>query len=141
MKTPREILLARHQTANAKLDEIRRNVVKELNREETKEPGFDSWFLDYAKVLWRELILPRPQAWTAVVALWILIFALKVSTHDHAPAVAQRTSVSREALAELKQQKALFGELAGLPQLPEVNSPKASSPRPRSARNPEFSRA
>lgn len=141
MKTPREILLARHKAAAPKLHQLRRNVISELNSKGAKEPSFVTWFLGCAQNFWRELILPRPQAWTAVAALWILICALKLSTHDHAPAVAQKTSVSPEALAELKQQKAFFGELAGLPPLPEVNPPKVLSPRPRSARSPESSRA
>lgn len=141
MKTPREILLSRHKAADTKLDQLRHNVISELNNEGSKEQCFVTWFLCCSQNVWRELILPRPQAWTAVAALWILIFALKFSTHDHAPAVAQKTSVSPEALAEMKQQKAFFGELAGLPRLPEVNPLKASSPRPRSARSPEFSSA
>jgi predicted DNA-binding protein YlxM (UPF0122 family) len=37
MKTPRDILFARHQAAAPKLDAIRREVVAELNNQETKE--------------------------------------------------------------------------------------------------------
>jgi hypothetical protein len=39
MKTPRDILFARHQAAMPKLDAIRCEVVKELNNQATKEAG------------------------------------------------------------------------------------------------------
>lgn len=141
MKTPREILLTRHQAANPKLDQLRHNVISELNNEGAKEYSFVTWLLGCSQNFWRELILPRPQAWTAVAALWILIFALKLSTQDTSPVAAKKTALSPEVVAELKQQKAFFGELAGRPPLPEVNPPKAISPRPRSARSPESSHA
>jgi len=141
MKTPREILLARHKATEDKLDEIRRTLISELNNEGTKEQSFVTLFLCCSQNLWRELILPRPRAWAGVAALWILIFTLKLSTQDTSPVAANKTAWSPEEFAELKQQKAFFGELAGLPQLPKVRPPKAISPRPRSARNPESSRA
>jgi hypothetical protein len=141
MKTPREILLARHKAAEEKLDEIRRTLISELNNEGTKEQSLISWFLGCSQNFWRELILPKPQAWAAVAALWILIVALKLSTQETSPVASKKTALSPGVVAELKEQKAFFGELAGLPPLPEVNPPKAISPRPRSARSPEFSRA
>jgi hypothetical protein len=141
MKTPREILLAKHQAADTKLDKIRRAVIGELNNEGTEEQSFVAWLLRCSQNFWRELILPRPQAWAAVAALWILIFALKLSTQDPSPVAAKKTSLSPEVFAELKEQKAFFGELAGLPPLSEAKPPKELPPRPRSARNPEFSRA
>ena len=140
MKTPREILLARHKAAAPKLDQLRRNVISELNHEGNKEPTFVTWFLGSSQNFWRELILPRPRAWVGVAALWILIFTLKLSTQDTSPVAAKKTALSPEVFAELKQQKAFFGELAGLPPLPEGNPPKVFSPRPRSARSPESSR-
>jgi len=49
MKTPRDILLARHQAAAPKLDDIRCEVVRQLNNKETKEqsqaPFFVAWLL------------------------------------------------------------------------------------------------
>lgn len=141
MKTPREILLNRHKVADPKLDQLRRNVIHELNHEGTKEQSFVTWLLGCSRDFWRELVLPKPRAWAGVAALWTLICVLKVSTPDAAPVVAKNTSVSPDVVAELKQQKAFFGELAGLPPLPEENPPKASPPRPRSARTPGSSRA
>lgn len=141
MKTPREILLARHRAAAAKLDQLRRNVISELNNEGAKEQSFVNWLIRCSQSFWRELILPRPPAWACVGALWILICILKLSTPDHSPAVAKKTTLSPQVVAELRQQKAFFGELAGLPQSPEVNPPKAIPARPRSARQPGFSRA
>ena len=141
MKTPREILLASHQAADAKLDKIRRTAISDLGNGATKDQSSVAWFLDCAQHLWRELVLPKPQAWAAVAALWVVILALKLSTHDGAPVLANKTSLTPQVVAELKQQKAFFGELAGLPPSPAANPPKAVPSRPRSAREPEFSRA
>jgi hypothetical protein len=154
MKTPREIFLAKHQAANAKLDKIRLATVTGLSAKAQSGEGamgsegessvplgsITSWRL-FVENLWRELVLPKPRAWAAVATLWILILALKFSTHDGTPVVAKKSTLSPQVVAELKQQKAFFGELAGLPQLPGANPPKAVPPRPRSARNPEFSGA
>jgi hypothetical protein len=141
MKTPREILLARHEAAKVKLDKIRRAAISEVNHEGSKEQSFVAGLLGCSQNFWRELILPKPRAWAGVAALWTLICILRLLTPDHSPVVAQKTSVSPEVVAELKQQKAFFGELAGLPPLPDEKPSKASPPRPRSARNPESSRA
>jgi len=141
MKTPREILLDRHQAADPKLDQLRRNVISKLNNEGTKEESFVTRLLRCSQNFWRELILPKPQAWAGVAALWVVIFAFKLSTQDTSPVASKKTAMSPEVVAELKQQKAFFGELAGLPQLPEIRPSQAILPRPRSARSPEFSRA
>ena len=157
MKTPREILLAKHQTAETKLDEARRSALAQLKSEafglrceaarhaaigtgpDVPKAVSPLRFATAVQIIWRELVLPKPQAWATVGAAWILIFALKISTHDAGPAVAKNKTLSPQVVAELKQQKAFFGELAGLPQLPNVNPPKAVPPRPRSAHQPEFS--
>lgn len=139
MKTPREILLARHKAVDPKLDQLRRVVISELNNEGTKERSLVTWFLCCSRNLWLELILPKPQAWVGVAALWVLILALKVSTHDATHALAgSKASVSPAVMAEVRQQKLLFAELAGLPQLPDVKPSKPLLPRPRSARRSEI---
>ena len=129
MKTPREVLLTRHQPANSKLDEIRRDVVADLTPRSAREPG-----VPFALRLWRDFILPRPQAWAAVAAIWVVIFALKLSTPETPHVVAQKSSASPEVLAEVRQQKLLFAELVGVVK-PRVAVPSRPAPaQPRSDR-------
>jgi len=150
MRTPREILLERHQAANAKLDEARHKALAQLKNEgfgmpAAIPPGTNvskavspPRFAAAVQILWRELVLPRPHAWAGVAAIWIVILALKLSTHDGPPVAVKKTLLSPQVVAELKQQNAFFAELAGLPQLPEASPPNAVPPRPRSARDLEF---
>jgi len=156
MRTPREILLERHQAANAKLDEARHKALAQLKNEgfgvrqeaerhattptrsDVSKAVSPSRFAAAVQALWRELVLPRPHAWAGVAAIWIVILALKLSTHDGPPVAVKKTLLSPQVVAELKQQNAFFAELAGLPQLPEASPPNAVPPRPRSARDLEF---
>jgi len=174
MKTPREVLLARHQAAEPKLDKVRRDAVADLMQRaagesdipfvldrlpkllpekpltpslspsdgervaEGRERGFpvtvQRFVLATMLKLWRELVLPRPQAWAAVAAMWVVICALKLSTPEATNVVVQKSSASPEVLAEVRQQKLLFAELVGVVK-PQVATPtKATPPQPRSDR-------
>jgi hypothetical protein len=129
MKTPREVLLARHKAVEPKLDEIRRDVVADLTPHSAGETE-----IPFVLRLGRELILPRPRAWAAVAAMWVVIFALKLSTPGTPQVVVQKSSASPEVLAEVRQQKLLFAELVGVVK-PRVAVPaKSASPQPRSDR-------
>src|SRR5262245_49421923 len=122
MKTPREILLSRHRSAEPKLDALREETVAAVcDRRDNERINF-----------WRELILPRPRAWAGLATAWVVILVLKLSTHDQSHGVASQSSMPPEVVAELQQQKHLYTELAGLPQLPDVKSSKPFLPRPRS---------
>ena len=146
MKTPREILLARHQAAKPKLDEIRREVLaesfgvwREVERHAAIPTAPDKAvsplrFATAVQNLWRELILPRPSAWVPVAAMWLVIAALKLSTPEAPHAAAQKSSTSPQVLAEVRQQKLLFAELVGVMK-PQIATPtKATPPQPRSDR-------
>ena len=128
MKAPREILLARHQAAKSKLDDIRREVVADLAHSK-REPT-----IPFVLKLWHELILPRPRAWATVAAMWVVIAALKFSTPEAPRVVAQKTSASAEVLAEVRQQKLLFAELVGAVKPPVAIPTKTTPPQPRSER-------
>jgi len=135
MKTPREILLARHRAAGPKLEAIRRAVVtEELNHQVTKSQsraaGLVSSCLDGSKVFWRELIFPSRQIWAGLAAIWILIFAANVSQRDPAPAGMVKAFPSE--IMSFKEQQKLLNELLADRSLPlDIERPKLFSPRPR----------
>ena len=82
----------------------------------------------------RELIWPNPQAWAGLAAVWLVIFALKLSTGDDGRVVGKKSSMSPEVIAELWQQKLLFTELVGEVEVREAKPPKRLPSRPRSER-------
>jgi hypothetical protein len=128
MKTPRDILLARHRAVEPKLDAIRQAVVGKLNNEETKEPGFPavfvSWFLGCSENLWRELIFPSRRIWAGLAAVWIVIFIVNFSQRDPERLMARKLPPpSPEAIQAWQQQQRLLAELIG------PNEPRAAQPQ------------
>lgn len=71
MKTPREILLQRHQAADAKLNQIRREVIAQLE----KPPVARAEWLPLCALLklWRELIWPARRIWAGLATTWVFI--------------------------------------------------------------------
>lgn len=133
MKTPREILLARHRAAEPKLDVLRRAALGDLRQRETRLVPRTNFFTQLAEFL----RLPRP-ALAGLALAWLVIVLLNVaspevaSVSSAAPAqMVQRPAATRE---ELREQKRLFTELVGggLPHDTEAPRP---APRPRSERN------
>jgi hypothetical protein len=83
------------------------------------------------------LLWPHPRAWAGLASLWILIFALKLSTRDERSIAGKISPVSPEVSAELRQQKLFFAELAGTTEGQAAPPSKLFLPRPRSARRDE----
>jgi hypothetical protein len=129
MKTPREILLGRHQTAKPVLDSIRRQVLaKELHRSESTRDGLEFGWLQLA---WQQLVLPCRTAWAGLAAAWVVVLLLRLAAGEPAqltqsPA-AKPTGATR---AQLNQQWLLRAELLGIATVrPE---PPAAGPGPQS---------
>jgi hypothetical protein len=131
MKTPREILLERHQKADEKLDAIRKTVMATALSHETQNANRES-FLSSLNHQLSTLLCLRSRAWLALAPLWIIIFALKLSTHDASHFPAGKSSVSPAITAEVRQQKVFFAELIGVVDSHDADRPKTFSPRPRS---------
>ena len=89
---------------------------------------------------WRELFWPCPQAWAALAAAWLLIFALNFAARDSSPAPPFRRAAlpSREMRELLKAQEQLFAELVGPVEKPLADRPRPVAPMPRSSRRAEF---
>ena len=123
MKTPREILLRKHQAVSPKLDAIRARVVAEIARPPAPET-----------MSWRQWLWPCPRAWAGLAAAWLVILGmnLAVGKNPSRPATATLAG-SRQELFELRQQQEMLTELIFSAETPGMERPK-SAPSPRSDR-------
>lgn len=126
MKTPREILLERHQSAAPKLDAIRREILNAEFRRDNFVAAISNWPI----LLWRELILPSRRIWSSLATIWILIFIFNFLQRDHSQMATATASVP-EMMSFGEQQK-LLNELLADRSLPmDTERPKTFSPKPR----------
>lgn len=110
MKTPREILLARHQGAEPQLDGIRRAVVADLKPSPPCEPG-----IPFLLKLWRELIWPCRRTWAGLAAAWLAILVFNHSQSESTPAVtAQVHTPPAEIRLALREQHRVLEEILGI---------------------------
>jgi hypothetical protein len=143
MKTPRDILFARHQNAAPKLDTIRREVLQaEYVRKGRRAavPKFraaDTATLPF--LIWRELIFPCRRIWAGLAAIWILIFAINFSQRDKSEMMANKTPLpSPDMILVFRQQERLLAELTDQKETPIAEPPKLFLPQPRSERRIEI---
>jgi hypothetical protein len=136
MKTPREILLARHRTAEPKLDAIRRSVVLELNNEGAKTQSF--WFsfvplrLCCLDKLWLELVWPCRRIWTGLAAVWVLLAIVNFSQRDSSQVYLAKSSSPAAMTMTFRDQQKILNELFADRSLPaEADRPRVFSPKPR----------
>lgn len=134
MKTPREILLARHQAAEPRLDAVRRDVLENLPVNESRRG--DRW--NHFVVMCREFFrLPR-WAWSGLAAAWLVIVGLNIAARETTatpPAPSAIAKRSSDTLQALREQRQLFAELVGLRPAAagDAEAPRFV-PRPRSER-------
>jgi hypothetical protein len=136
MKTPREILLARHQSVTPKLDAIRQSAVAAVYDRRSSSPT--TIVSNILKTLWHELILPSRRIWAGLAAIWILLFVANFSMHDHSQAPMAKASSSPEIILSSPQQEELLTELIGPDEAPVAEPQKPYVPRPSSQRFPEI---
>ncbi|HEY4417748.1 MAG TPA: hypothetical protein VGO57_18800 [Verrucomicrobiae bacterium] len=135
MKTPREILLARHQPATPKLDTIRRAAVNGLPRTFVEKQKITNlmlaWILNSPKQLWRELVLPSRRVWAGLATAWLVILFVNFSLRDPAPTTGQE-KIAAAPVMTWQQQEKLLAELTGPDAWQMAERTKTFSPRPRS---------
>ena len=131
MKTPRDILLERHQAAKSKLDAIRSEVVAQCREEQrTTKTGLMSLPL----LLWRELIFPSRRTWAGIAAAWLVILVVNFSLRDPAQP-GNVIKATAPAMMSFQEQQKLLNELLADRSVPmDTDRPKTFSPRPRSER-------
>jgi hypothetical protein len=131
MKTPREILFARHEAAEPKLDAIRRRVLTPAEENQCQKKSALSRIIESCQEFFR---VPRI-AWVGFAAAWLVIIALNIASSDaprmNVTVASAPTKRSPEMLQALREQKRLFAELVGSLSSPEAEAPRFL-PRPRS---------
>ena len=142
MKTPREILLERHQTADPKLDLIRTDV---LNREvraavvpETLPADAVGLPWQWLTVIRREILLPLRWHLAGLSAAWLVVALLNLdSSAVPSAGIARKNSPSpQQILAALRENRRQISELTEPPvQAGEaVPAPRTFVPKRRSER-------
>ncbi len=136
MKTPRDILFARHQSVAPKLDAIRRGVVGELNNEETKKQSFPAAFVSSllccSNKLWLELVWPCRRIWTGLATVWVLLAIINFSERDNVSGVTVISAHSDGTMMSLQVQQRWMNELLEDRSLPvEADRPRNFTPKPR----------
>jgi hypothetical protein len=137
MKTPREILLKHHQTAEGRLDQIRQGVVAGIRRQETSANARSAarelpLLAAAALKLWRELVLPSRGIWAGLAAVWLVILGYNLNSPEVSVAMARGTTApAQELRTVLKQYNQRMAEFALLP-VGEGAAPSKQNPQPRS---------
>jgi hypothetical protein len=103
MKTPRELLLARHQSIAPKLDQIRREVVGQI--------GGGAPSHSFAQTLWRELFWPVRHLWLGLGAAWVVVLAFNLVTGGETGAkVSAPGPMAADSIMALERRQWLMAE-------------------------------
>ena len=131
MKTPREILLQRHQSADAKLTQIRRELIAQMGVPPvTRAEGLP---LRATLTLWRELIWPARRVWAGLATSWaFLLIANANLTADRPVASAETTTQAAGLRLMFREQNRLIAELSGATEAKIMEPRIPAAPRPRS---------
>ena len=130
MKTPRELLLKRHEAALPKLDALRaaaalpaRSQLSTLNSQPAS--------------LWERLFGPNPLAWAGLAAVWLVLLA--VNRDSNAPKTTDRASQPSEAaVAEIvRENRRQMAELLNLDEPQAAPAPRGELHPKRSQRREE----
>jgi hypothetical protein len=129
MKTPREVLLERHRSAEAGLDAVRQNALTAaVDVSRHGRPAITPLFVILK--LWQELIWPCRRIWLGMAALWLGILTLNLMTNGTSPVATNETSRSNpEVFAAWKEQRKLMAQLLDPGATPPMVEERRSGPR------------
>jgi len=137
MKTPRDILLKRHQAVEPKLNAIRREVVAvaaDVNRRKQpiREFTFAATLADAFRLLFRELVWPCRRIWTGLAAVWLLILTVNFSMCDTVSSVTGQPVRSPVVVISWQTQQHWMSQLLTEHTVPpELDRPRKAVPGPR----------
>lgn len=132
MKTPRELILERHQAAEAKLKAIRADDLAVCARlaAQPSPQRRRAFNLSTAARFWQETFWPWRRAWTGMAAIWVFILAFTLAFRETPRAASARPPrPDPEVLAVLQEQKELLTQLLGPGVPPLISHLRAPSPR------------
>jgi hypothetical protein len=142
MKTPREILLQRHQATQPQLDQIRREVLntefeREGRRAAVPSPHWVASMATLPQLLWRELVWPCRRTWAGLAATWLVLLVFNFAHFDRTQVITAKSTASpTEMRFALQEQQRLLLELVGpTPTAPPAKLPRSRVPLPRSERH------
>jgi hypothetical protein len=131
MKTPRDILFARHQSSEPKLDAIRRSVVARGYADSGRDQAGES--VGFLTRLWLELVWPCRRIWTGLAAVWVLLFIVNVSQRDDSHALSAKSAAPIGMMMAYRGQEKILAELLeDWSQPREADRPRNFVPKPRS---------
>ena len=129
MRTPRGILLNRHEAADAKLDSVRKNALATAFPRTSTKPSLP---VHVAFKIWRELIWPSRRIWTGLAAVWVFILMVNLNLKVSGPRAIVTNSSSADFMMAFREQEQVLAELTGRLE-PKVAEPKKQFvPQPRS---------
>lgn len=107
MKSPREILLDRHRSAEPQLDAMRRRLVAGLS---ARRAGASPWS-GFLELVWTQLIAPCRPVWTALAVVWVAIVLLQFNAARLRPPGSRDAAVvpSAPALAAAWAERRALG--------------------------------
>ena len=129
MKTPREVLLARHRGIEPKLEQMWPSVAAVCDRRGSREVGAHRAPL---QLLWRELIWPCRRVWAGLACAWTLIIVVHVASSEPTTRDTGKTPPqSREEMQALAEQRRMLAQLIE-PTAEPSEKHKSELPGPRS---------
>jgi hypothetical protein len=133
MKTPHDLLLARHRSTVPKLDAIRQSTVAAVcDRRNFTERRSQTAATTIFQTIWLELVWPCRRIWAGLAATWVLIFIINFPQHDGLQANIAKFSPSPEIMMTFGDQQRILNELFAERSLPvEADRPRVFSPKPR----------
>jgi hypothetical protein len=137
MKTPRDILFARHQNIAPKLDAIRQSTVatvcdRRASTNDAHERRSQTAATTILRTFWRELIFPCRRIWTGLATIWILILIVNVSQRDGSQTMVAKSAPPAEMMMTFRDQQKWLDELLADRSLPgDAERPRIFSPKPR----------
>lgn len=140
MKTPRELLLARHDSIRPRLDAVRRAVVAEHVGPEPV--GQATAGLSFLARLWSELFWPSRRVWAGLAVAWLAILGLNLAgggdSQQAGRAAVVRTSAEVRQLRAVAHEQAQWrAELLELEPSPRTVQRGSATSGPRSERSPK----
>ncbi len=136
MKTPRELLLARHEADASKLDAIRASVLRvELAAPAAPAPTPLSLLRGFAVRAWQELFWANRRAFAGLAAVWVTILAVNWQLAEPGGATLAAQDLRAPAFFLWTQENArLLAEMPDLASPPPA--PRSDATRPQSQVTP-----